>query len=764
MTDLIFTGRDWGSSYTATPFLTGLTWLNTLKIVGLDTETNMTDSILNRVLKVISLADESGDKSWVIEWEFLTDVQKQQLLESIRTKLNIIHNVSFDYSILKKYGLTMEKVYCTMLAEQVIYSGLSAEKGFHSLKGVVMRRFDMEIFKDEQSTFGTDEPLTTDQIQYAAIDVIKLGDIRKAQLDTIYKVDGRVPSKGAEQVINQQGNRGLRRTLWWENEFVKAVADIEMAGVRIHQEKWYGIEDKVKPIWHEELEQLNTIAKEDFWDILEANNWISSKDTILESIWTSSDKKGVLLNHVYDFAIDKTSKVELKKLLQLHDPNFPEGLRLTGKAWENADYPKTFKDKFSIIKLLVLKTKDTEDKITEALNGFLLTHLKQFGVANGWIRPANEVGISWSSPIQRLKVLKGVSLDVESTSKTILEDYVDEHRLVPHYLQWNEVDYQLKMYGRKFYTKHVELDGKFRTRLSQILATGRLSSSSPNFLGLPHSDIYRSCVIPDEGCDLVGSDYDGEELVLLGTLAKEPEWMEAFSNGWDLHSINSAKVYKDRWIDATEEGCKFKESKLKCSCEGHKKMRNSGKAIEFGYAYGMKGPTLGARLKISGEEGSQLLDEFKNSNKNIEKYMARVKKYALTNGHIIEPVFGRIRYFDTWRLRDRIQKGKIENESGNFTIQSAAAAVLKIAVVLLRRWINQNNHQHNIQILLPIHDELLVQSRRAWTTLAKEKVEHYMILAGKLAGFDLKAEALSGESWSKIHTLVFGLLALTSYV
>lgn len=53
---------------------------------------------------------------------------------------------------------------------------------------------------------------------------------------------------------------------------------------------------------------------------------------------------------------------------------------------------------------------------------------------------------------------------------------------------------------------------------------------------------------------------------------------------------------------------------------------------------------------------------------------------------------------------------------------------------------------------MPYHDEISIQSLPAWTTLAKEKLQYFMVLSAKLAGFNgLKASAKSGTSWLDTH-------------
>ena len=322
MSKLIFTGKTSATSYSCTPFTEGLSWLRSLSVIGLDTETNVVESHLNRQLKVISISDEEGSQVWVLEWEYLNPMEQKMLLNNLRKKLCVIQNVSFDYKMFAKYGVKLEKVWDTMLAEQVLNNGLSNEKGFTGLAGIMQRRFAITISKDEQLTFGAG-PYNDDQIKYAAIDVFKLGALRKIQLSEMKAFDMRV---------RQKGNRGLVRTMWWENEFVKVVADMEITGVRLDKDRWYAIEDSVRPIYEHELKILNELVISEFWDILSANGWISDKDEFVAPIWSSSMKKKAILEEIYDFPIEKTAKTELKKLLQEHDPDFPTGLKLTGKA------------------------------------------------------------------------------------------------------------------------------------------------------------------------------------------------------------------------------------------------------------------------------------------------------------------------------------------------------------------------------------------------------------------------------------------------
>mgnify|MGYP000955412233 CR=1 FL=1 len=756
MVEVIFTGNVSVCNYPLTPFSEGLTWLKGLSVIGLDTETNVVESILNRQLKVISIASKDGTKIWVIEWDDISDY-KLELLSELQKKFCIIQNVSFDYTVFKKCtGSKLEKVWDTMLAEQVLTNGLSSEKGYHGLQGIMKRRFDIDISKEEQLSFGTG-PYTDRQIQYAAIDVVKLGALYDIQVSEMRSFDKR---------IDQEGNKGLMKTMWWENEFVKVVGDMEMTGVRLDKEKWYAIEDSVRPVYDEELSSLNKLVVADYYDVLEANNWISAKDEFRDNVWSSSMKKKKILDKIYNFDVEKTAKTELKKYLQDYDPAFPEGLKLSGKAWESSDYPTSFTSEFAILKLMILNSKDWD--ATNHLNGFLLTNLKQFCIDEGWLRPAGELDLNWASPAQRLLVFQAIDPRIQSTGKDVLVDYVHMHPIIQHFLSWSETEYQLKNFGKKFYDEHVEIDGKHRTRFNQILATGRLSSVRPNMLNIPRKiSAYRAAIIPDPGYELVDADYDGQELVITTAISKEPSWIDYLAKGYDLHSKNAELIFGDEWEDATEDDCAyyaqatdgntdlFGYAYKKCKCKGHMEMRDNSKAVSFGSIYGISYFKLAFNLKIPEERAKFILKRFFEIVPGIADMMRRFGNYAIHNGHIIEPVFGRVRFFDEWKLSVPEEHGAIERAAFNTPIQSSGSAILKIAFVLMRRWLNHNNLNSHIQLLLPYHDETIAQARitedRYYINLAKEKVEYFMMLAAKLAGFDVKAGAKSGASWLDAH-------------
>lgn len=246
-----------------------------------------------------------------------------------------------------------------------------------------------------------------------------------------------------------------------------------------------------------------------------------------------------------------------------------------------------------------------------------------------------------------------------------------------------------------------------------------------------------------------------QELVIVAGLSKEPTWAEYLDKGYDLHSKNADLIFGQEWIDATEEGCTYYKDNAfqKCNCAGHKRMRNASKAVSFGSIYGISFIKLAFNLKIPEDEAKFILKRFFEIVPEIRKMMDKFGAYALAKGHIIEPVFGRVRFFDNWKLAVPSEHGSITRAAFNTPIQSSGSAILKIAFVLMRRHLNHNNLNDHIQLLLPYHDETIAQavSHPQYVEYAKKMVEHYMMKAATLAGFDISAGAESGSSWLEAH-------------
>ena len=92
-------------------------------IVEVDTETTGLDPFVDRV---VLLQLGVAGRSYVFDVrDGNVDARIFKLLLENKTTLKLVQNVVFDYKMLKtNFGITLDHVYDTMLAEQLLYLGL----------------------------------------------------------------------------------------------------------------------------------------------------------------------------------------------------------------------------------------------------------------------------------------------------------------------------------------------------------------------------------------------------------------------------------------------------------------------------------------------------------------------------------------------------------------------------------------------------------------------------------------------------------------
>tara|TARA_B100000886_G_scaffold180554_1_gene123817 strand:- start:148 stop:762 length:615 start_codon:yes stop_codon:yes gene_type:complete len=101
--------------------------------------------------------------------------------------LKIFHYARFDLAIIKKYlGVLPTKIYCTKIASKLARTYTDK----HGLRELCKELLNVEISKQQQSSYWGGSELSKNQIKYAANDVIYLHQI-KNELDIILNRENR---------------------------------------------------------------------------------------------------------------------------------------------------------------------------------------------------------------------------------------------------------------------------------------------------------------------------------------------------------------------------------------------------------------------------------------------------------------------------------------------------------------------------------------------------------------------------------------------
>ena len=187
-----------------------LNYLETLDVVGFDTETRGMDPFTKDLLSM-QLGDEQ--RQYVVDCLTVSPVLYKKLLES---KVLIMHNAKFDLRFLLYYGIVSTKIFDTFLVERILTTGLDTVR--RSLDAVVYRYCKIELDKTIRGNIHR-EGLSTRVIKYAADDVKYLHQVKR------------------KQEVALEANF-LGRTASLDNEFVVCLAYIEFCGMYMNPIDW----------------------------------------------------------------------------------------------------------------------------------------------------------------------------------------------------------------------------------------------------------------------------------------------------------------------------------------------------------------------------------------------------------------------------------------------------------------------------------------------------------------------------------------------
>lgn len=321
-----------------------------------------------------------------------------------------------------------------------------------------------------------------------------------------------------------------------------------------------------------------------------------------------------------------------------------------------------------------------------------------------------------------------------TTSEEVLESLRDTHPIIGKILEYRSLKKLLSTYIDALPLLINKRDDKIHTSYNQtVTATGRLSSSNPNLQNIPiregHGKDIRKAFIADPGCTFYSADYSQIELRIMAHLSQDPNMVDAFNSGEDIHAATAAKIYKIPIKEVTSD------------------MRRKAKTANFGIIYGISVFGLAERLSISRGEAKELIDGYFETYPKVKEYMDNIIKSAKEQGYV-ETILGRKRYLPDINSRNATVRGYAERNAINAPIQGSAADIIKIAMnSIFERFKNENIRS---KMILQVHDELNFNTFNDELSHVEQIVIEEMEKAYKLT-VPIKADSGTGKNWLEAH-------------
>ncbi|MBR4187928.1 MAG: DNA polymerase I [Bacteroidaceae bacterium] len=320
------------------------------------------------------------------------------------------------------------------------------------------------------------------------------------------------------------------------------------------------------------------------------------------------------------------------------------------------------------------------------------------------------------------------------TNEEVLEALRRKHPIVGKILDYRGLKKLLSTYIDALPQLINKETGHIHTSFNQtVTATGRLSSSNPNLQNIPVRDAQgkevRKAFIPYPGQLFFSADYSQIELRIMAHLSQDPNLIEAFLEGNDIHAATAAKIFKKPIGEVTSDE------------------RRKAKTANFGIIYGISAFGLAERLGVGRSEAKQLIDEYFQTYPGVKAYMEKSIEMARERG-FTETIFHRRCQLPDINSHNAVVRGYAERNAINAPIQGSAADIIKIAMVRVHRRMKQEGLKS--KMILQVHDEL------NFSVLPEEKEKLQSLVIEEMQGaaslsVPLIADCGWGTNWLEAH-------------
>lgn len=321
-----------------------------------------------------------------------------------------------------------------------------------------------------------------------------------------------------------------------------------------------------------------------------------------------------------------------------------------------------------------------------------------------------------------------------STTEETLEKYRGSYEIVDLIMRIRALRKLLATYINALPALVNPRTGKIHTSYNQtVTATGRISSANPNLQNIPvrtdDGREIRRAFIPDPGDILLSADYSQIELRLMADLSGDPDMIDAFLSGADIHRATAAKIYRKSIEDVTDDE------------------RRHAKTANFGIIYGISAFGLSERLGIPRGDAKDLIAGYFRTYPGVKEYMDRSIAMAKEKRYV-STVKGRKRFLPDIDSRSATVRGYAERNAINAPLQGSAADIIKIAMIDI--YDDMQRRGLRSRMIMQVHDELIFnvvpEELDELTGLVVEKMEN--AYHGRVA---LEVSVGTGKNWLEAH-------------
>ncbi len=282
-------------------------------------------------------------------------------------------------------------------------------------------------------------------------------------------------------------------------------------------------------------------------------------------------------------------------------------------------------------------------------------------------------------------------------------------------------------------------------------STGRLSSSGPNLMNIPHhrariggidwAGPIRGCLRPTEGWLLMSVDLGQEEPRIIAVTAQDKLLLESFAYGRDIYRPATEALYATTGYVSSMEDCVWAVK--------YDQERFFGKQFFLAWYYGAGAGRLKALDKsLTPTAIADGLELLANAHPARQRYLDDTFRILHEHG-FVESLYGRKRWLPKIWAANKGDREAALREAANARIQMTAADILKIAMPKIDRQLVDQGLEG--RLVSTVHDEVVLEMPPSEVTAVKRIVEQ--AFNGLLEGLPLIVEAKVGADWGRMERI-----------
>jgi DNA polymerase-1 len=215
----------------------------------------------------------------------------------------------------------------------------------------------------------------------------------------------------------------------------------------------------------------------------------------------------------------------------------------------------------------------------------------------------------------------------------------------------------------------------------------------------------------------------------MAHVSDDENLQKAFLQGEDIHRATASEVFGVALADVSSE------------------QRRAAKAINFGLIYGMSEFGLASSLGITRDAARAYMDRYFARYPKVAEYMDRTRHQAREDGYV-ETVFGRRLWLPDIRGAKGPRLAAAERAAINAPMQGTAADLIKMAMVAVQEWIDEQKLA--ALMVMQVHDELVLDVPAGEVETVVQHVPALMCRVAELR-VPLVAEVGVGSNWEQAH-------------